>query len=123
MGSSTDERFNWNSDETTVLRTRMGVAVYFNPADDVVVRQEGEYGDEDDWIIMTPEDACRVAYRILEMVEEVDPVAAAEGGKKDRTAAERQRRHRDKVRGVTPPVTANDRDGHAVTPVLGVAAE
>lgn len=122
MGSSTDERFDWNSGDVVVLPTRMGIAVYFNPKGDVVVRQEDQFDQsEDDWVVMSREDACRVAHRILDMVEEADRPAYCRGSvspgaqgpntsaskPKDQTAAERQRRRRRKRdgHGVAAPVT------------------
>jgi len=71
--------FNWDDPTTVIVPNQMAVAVYFNPSGNVVVRQENDC-DDDPFIVLTPENACRVAFRILDLVEETDPVAHCKGG-------------------------------------------
>jgi hypothetical protein len=46
--------FDWRDDDVVVVRQQMAIAVYTNPSDDVVIRQEGLYGtSEDSWIVIS----------------------------------------------------------------------
>ena len=112
------DAFDWTEPENTVVRTQMAIAVYLNPFGELVIRQEGQFHpDEDTWIVIAPDNVPAV----IEAMQEVMGVNSASVGNKDLTAANRQRRHRDRHRdnrdGVTPitgAVTVTDRD--AVTP-------
>lgn len=51
------EEFDWDAHQADVpIRTQMAIAVYRNPADDIVIRQERRDGqDEDQFIVIQPE--------------------------------------------------------------------
>jgi hypothetical protein len=138
--------FDWNpsrdADHSIVVRGQPAIAVYLNPHDEVVIRQEGQYDPSDDhFVYVTKPNALMVARAVLEAagvnVEFITPSVArlmieradidwrsvnedfSERASpeetlppKDRTAAERQRRHRaNKRNGVTvtaPTVTERD---------------
>jgi len=65
---SDSAEFRWN-DEDTVIPTQPAIAVYFNPHGEIVIRQEGQYGyDEDHWIYIRPQN-LRFLIRRLEEIE------------------------------------------------------
>ena len=112
--------FDWDKDrEDLVVEEQAAIAVYLNPRGSIVIRQKGErdpetYDTVDSWIIVEPHYAAGLARAIMALApKETAPLALPAPG--DRTAAERQRRHRERKRngGVTPcdrdSVTA-DRD-------------
>lgn len=117
--------FNWYEDESIIARTSMGIAVYQNDRGEIVVRQEREasWQDDDPFIVIQPAIAVKVAQAILEQAGLSYPPFGAEnqasGAPKDRTAAERQRRHRqnqrDNQNGVTETVTPSGRDSERDT--------
>jgi hypothetical protein len=94
----TTKDFDWYGDsESVVVRHQPAIAVYLNPHGEVVIRQEGQY-DEDHWIYVTRDNALKVAQAILEAPDkdcEAEPLLSAP---KDKTAAERMRRYRNKRR-------------------------
>jgi hypothetical protein len=109
--------FDWNLDDIIVVPGQQAIACYLNPKGAVVIRQEGQYGiDEDVWVVVAPAHVptlCRElmaligAEKPLDMTEVDELVAAAES--KDRTtspmtAAERAKRYR-----------GNKRHGESVT--------
>jgi hypothetical protein len=104
--------FQW-TDEVTVVPEQSPIAVYFNPAGAVVIRQSGGYED-DPFIVVQPEYVGAVAEALLrcigrDMESPADhlpsafqpPSNHANGDipAKDPTAAERQRRHRARRNG------------------------
>jgi len=119
--------FDWTENEDVVVRTQMGIAIFENVRGEICVRQEGMFHpDEDQWITFGRDNAAAIARRILEVarVDLQSPDRVALRAPKDRTAAERQRRRRDKHSDVTPAVTTGDRDstvtgrdGHALKAV------
>jgi hypothetical protein len=106
-----DRDFDWRKDANdVVIREQERTAVYTNPHGCVVIRQAGQYSqDEDQLVIVAPEHARKLARAILAAAAG----RAAENPATDRTSADRQRRYRKRHRnGVTvtrDPVT--DRDG------------
>jgi hypothetical protein len=47
------DKFDWFRDrEDIVVRQQMPIAVYHNPHGDVVIRQQGEFYEEDKWIVI-----------------------------------------------------------------------
>jgi hypothetical protein len=95
---SNQDDFNWNDvEEGLVVPEQFAIAVYNNPRNDLVIRQAGRYGnDEDHFVVIHPSHAQRTA----------------------KTAAERQRRRREKQRerdNVTEAVTKRDNDRDSVT--------
>jgi hypothetical protein len=102
--------FDWNSDAVTVVaRTQQAIAVYQNLHGAVVIReQQGWDEDADTIIVIQPEHARAVAAAILSaagLATDRSPRPP-----KDPTAANRQRRRRDRLRDATP----EDRDNHGV---------
>jgi hypothetical protein len=130
--------FDWNpnrdEDHSIVVRGQPAIAVYLNPHDEVVIRQEGQYDpSEDNFVYVTKPNALIVAKAVLEAaridVEFIGPSVAklitdrtdidweaaneafneTEAKPKDRTAAERQRRYRERHRnGTVTPETVMD---------------
>jgi hypothetical protein len=99
----TSKDFDWYGDsESVVIRHQPAIAVYLNPHDEVVIRQEGQY-DDGHWIYVTRANALKVAEAILEAAgiencAEAAPLPlSAPNGK---TATERMRRYRNKRRNV-----------------------
>lgn len=97
--------FDWDDvADDVVVPEQAAIAVYTNPKGEVVVRQAGHHGpDEDSWIIVAPDRASAVADAILRAARLHDnqPVSGEAASPKDRTAAERQRRYRERNRNGT----------------------
>jgi hypothetical protein len=47
--------FDWDTDDSVVVKPRHGVAIYENKSGNVVIRSQNTYGDEDDFSFITPE--------------------------------------------------------------------
>jgi hypothetical protein len=137
--------FDWSTiEEDIVVPEQAAIAVYNNPEGGVVLRQAGQYGpDEDTTVVLHPSHALRLARAILDraglellaIVPLIDKVREANGypaesddghgeqpddanSKKDRTAAARQRRQREKQRerdSVIDAVTQRDTARDIVT--------
>jgi hypothetical protein len=102
--------FDWNCDDVITVPGQAAIACYLNPKGAVVIRQEGQYGiDEDVWVVVAPAHVpmlCRELMALigaenpLDMTEVDELVAAAES--KDRPAplsnSERQRLYRQRHR-------------------------
>lgn len=117
------EYFNWWANEDVIVREQQAIAVYPNGQGDVVIRQSGHLYEDDVWIVLGPQHAPALARAILEAAcyshqeieVELDAVPALPAPRKDRTAAERQRRYRERRNGhetVTPelPLRSDGRD-------------
>jgi hypothetical protein len=129
------DAFDWaDVADDIVIPEQPETAVYTNPKGGVVIRQAGQFGTDDDhWVYLDRRFAVDIAKAILEKAGrddlEIVPVSqvrvlAGDAGdlvsdsdktadaKPDRTAAERQRRHRGKKQrereGVTEGVTQRD---------------
>lgn len=111
MTDSTE--FDW-SEVDVVAPEQQRIAVYLNPAECIVVRQDGDWHRrEDPWIVIRPENAKQVADAIMALAIELGavraparpPLALPAPAPADRTGAERQRRYRERKR-----------DGQTVTP-------
>ena len=63
-----DPEFEWQPENRdVVVQSQAALAVYLNPLEHVVVRQEGHYGpDEDAFIIVAPHNALALAQAILD---------------------------------------------------------
>ena len=91
--------FDWNpsgdDDHSIVVRHQPAVAVYLNPHDEVVIRQQDDYG-QDQFVYVTRDNVTKVVKRMLE-VAGVELTTMAEppllAPPKDATAAERMRRY------------------------------
>lgn len=121
MSNSRD--FDWiDSAEDVVVPEQAAIAVYLNPRGDVVIRQQAQYHpDEDTWIVVAPDRAQAVADAIVEAArlavyhpeddELAPPAERTAAVPKDPTAAERQRRYRERHRnshGADRDVTGRD---------------
>lgn len=49
-----DREFNWNSDDSVVIPTTKGIAVYVNKNGDIVIRQQASDYGEDDSVVIVP---------------------------------------------------------------------
>ncbi|MGX1237306.1 hypothetical protein AB7M71_010444 [Bradyrhizobium japonicum] len=114
------EKFDWD-DVDIVVPAQGAIAVYKNDFGNIVVREMVPYPEDDKWIIFLPQYAEVIVRQIIELAD-LPFTLAPNGGHatrrsvkaKDGTAAERQRRRRNKLR--------NDRDSdrddiHTVTGV------
>ena len=114
MTSSRD--FDWDDvADDVVVPEQAAIAVDANRKGSVVIRQAGYYGpDEDMWIVVAPDRAPAVADAILRIAGQcgAEPRSRQTASPMDPTAAERQRRCRNRNRDW--PVTDRDvtgRDG------------
>lgn len=99
---------DWTTDPNIVVRTQMAISVFLNQAGDLVIRQEGQFHpDEDAWVVIVPDNVPAVIEAMQQIMGRLAGTVT-----KDRTATDRQRRHRDRNR--------DNRDG--VTPISGPAA-
>ena len=132
---SESDTFCWLNNEDICVPEQQPVAVYLNPAGDVVIRQPRGDMEEDDFVVVSPSNATRLLwalidaaglpYQLIEVLEkggfadvERAPIRAASPGsaapprpKSDATAAERQKRYRERLRnggsqGPTLPLVA-----------------
>lgn len=108
--------FDWCKDrDDLIVEEQAAIAVYTNPRGSIVIRQKGDldpetYTYEDAWIVVEPRYAAELARAILALApQSVAPLALPAPA--DKTAAERQRRHRDRKRNGGDTVT-----GATVTP-------
>jgi hypothetical protein len=87
--TETSHEFNWYSDEDTdhiVVRQQPATAVYISPYNEVVIRQQGDYRDDDHWVHLTKDNAARVASAILKAIAAIELSASAPGmGAAERT--------------------------------------
>lgn len=92
--------FDWNRmDAPVVLQQQRKTAIYMNPADDVVIRQEADWDEENDpFIVIGAQNLRRVIARLTELADELEDGEHhhADRQARDTTAAERQRRHRER---------------------------
>ena len=69
-----EEKFSWSDLETDdeVQRAQLRVAVYLNPAREIVIRQEAQYAiDNEDTVVVLGRDAAmRLAARIRLLLSE-----------------------------------------------------
>jgi hypothetical protein len=119
--------FDWSNDDSVVLRDQPAVAIYSNKFQQVVIRCERTWDQEEDVVVLVD-----FAHAILETAGhgdiefirpsrggfvDVDQADDELPGPKDKTAGERQRRYRNKHR------NGNGRDvtGEGVTMTNGHA--
>jgi hypothetical protein len=99
--------FDWTKDlDDLVVEDQAAIAVYLNPRGSIVIRQKGDLDERDDsWIVVEPHYAAALARAIMALAPQQSATLAlpAPG---DRTAAERQRRHRERKRNGGDTVTA-----------------
>ena len=111
--------WNWREDAGDVIvRAQPAIACYLNPAGDIVLRQHGDYFDDDAWIWFAVEQAPAVAAAILEAAGLDATALAPEPTQKpkDTTAAGRQRRYRKRQKKeLTLEPDIFDRDDRDVT--------
>lgn len=101
------DSYEWFNAEGIVVKKQLAVAIEQRANGEIFLIQEGYSESEDDVVIILDADAAiAVANRLLELAKRPTPAKAP----KDPTAADRQRRHRDKHRDVTGPVTLSGRD-------------
>jgi hypothetical protein len=65
----TRDIYDWDSqdeDAGIIIRHQYATAVYLNPHDTVVIRQEDHYGDEDCFVYIRPENVLRLVRALIE---------------------------------------------------------
>jgi hypothetical protein len=128
--------FSWNDvEENVIVPEQAAIAIYNNPRSDVVIRQAGRYGmDEDHFIVLHPSHALAIAKAVLatagladllivhkgvfDVMErrsgssaEASPEHPAATKRNAKTAAERQRSRREKQRhDAERDISVTDRD-------------
>lgn len=119
---SNNPHFNWDTDPRVVAHKQMAIAVEPRGGYVILTQDDSHYDDVNAMIEIAPENAVAVANAILKAARalgvEIDQALARP---KDLTAAERQRRHRDKNK--NRDVTASKRDGHEPFPLKVVGHE
>jgi len=60
-----DKEFNWD-DDSVVFGSVRGIAAYFNPAGDIVIRQEAGPLDQSDSVIVVPVDRLEALIEALQ---------------------------------------------------------
>lgn len=135
-GEESEHDFDWRSHDSVICRQQDAIAIYSNRFGQAVIRRERSWDEEfDATIVIGPECAIQVAHAILTAAGHGDvqfyrtdgfacedvavPVALPRADRrieeppkpKDRTASERQRRHRDRKRNGITAVTEGDRNG------------
>jgi hypothetical protein len=100
-----DDDFDWFdvADDKVVVAHQAPIAVYTNPDDDIVIRQDGDYYRKDDpWIVVRRENARALAEAILAFAEPAPAPQLALPA--PMSPAERAKRYRERKRhdGVTP---------------------
>ena len=97
--------FDWNpsndTDHCIVVRHQPAIAVYANPHDEVVIRQQDQYDESDDhFVYVTKDNVLKVAERMLQVggirTPRPDPLMLPKP--EPLSGAERQRRYRNKYR-------------------------
>lgn len=68
------EKFDWADEEAVVLPRADPIAVYQNPAGDVVIRTQQEH-DEDVWIVIPRHAADQIADAIRRVAREEIPLS------------------------------------------------
>ncbi|MGO8842080.1 MAG: hypothetical protein ACLQF1_13405 [Methyloceanibacter sp.] len=122
MSDDTDD-FDWfDKNAPIIVRSQPGIAVYLNPHDEVVIRQEGHYGPEEDrWIYITKDNVPRVVQAMLEaagfetattygeplMLPKPEPLSGAQ----------RQKRYRNKHRNGNGNAERHESDELPLRPV------
>jgi hypothetical protein len=96
--------FNWEKNEAVVLQQQHRTAIHFNTRGDIVIRQEADWPHEesDPFLVIGAQNLRRVIARLTEMADEIDQGGPEEGEQtrtKDPTAADRQRRRRERKKG------------------------
>jgi len=120
-GAEMTPDFDWHDSDSIVIRLQPGVAVYLNPHDEVVIRQEDQYDVSDDhFVYIARDNVLKVVERMLEVagISTAEPLLLPAPTK----AAERQRRYRQRHRngnGRDETVTRDDGE----LPLRLIAAE
>jgi hypothetical protein len=127
MTSSSE--FDWQCSaeekEYIAVRQQRAIGIYLNPHDEVVIRQEGHYGPEEDhWIYITKDNVPKVQA----LLETAGFETATTSGEplllqkpEPLTAAERQKRNRDKHRNGNGDVRVTEGDEVPLRTVGGKA--
>ena len=137
----TSPDFDWTADDSIAVREQPAIAVYANNNGQVTLRRQGAWDDDDDCFIpIARENVLAIIGAILAAagMDDVRLYRESPGGlcsdidlpepaqPRDRTAAERQRRHRAKLKerdsASENPVTDRD-EAESALPLRLVAAE
>lgn len=63
--------FDWSDDSVCIPKV-MAVSVYINSRSEIVIRQEGDYGEEDNLVIIPREHVSALINKINEVTKELD---------------------------------------------------
>ncbi len=105
--------FDWLDDDSIAVREQSAIAVYQNRWGHLVIRQEADpYEAEDAIINVAPQNVAALVEVILRTAGlEPPPQLLLPSPAQDRTAAERQKRYRDKHRNAARDALRHDRNG------------
>ncbi|TGT42831.1 hypothetical protein [Mesorhizobium sp. M8A.F.Ca.ET.165.01.1.1] len=73
------DKFDWNGGEEVVIREQRAIAVYRNPNEGIVIREQGGWDEDGDmFIVLTTAGA---AYRLIDAIKrELDDLKAEKKG-------------------------------------------
>ena len=101
--------FDWQEDPDIIVSQQLAIAIFWNKRGNVTILQEKDWCDESDTIItVAPEHLQAVIDNLVELAGQQRPGPAPSPTQRDTTAAERQRRYRQrkKVGGDNPSAEA-----------------
>ena len=128
MADNEGRDFCWiDSADKIIVPDQAAIACYLNGYGDIVLRRRSDYPAADGWIWFQAEHAVAIAAAILAAAglgaKALAPEPVQDGSKKkDSTAAERQRRYRERQKEESTPDTFDRNDRDAVTERHGVTA-
>lgn len=97
----TSGSFNWNKDPDVVIRQQLAVAAWLNERGELVILQQRDWCDEyDTTIVIAPGNIQALIDKLLFCMDQLAEVLGGEVAqpRRDPTAAERQRRRRQKLK-------------------------
>lgn len=68
--------FSWRDLDVICVRSQPAVAVYKNPRGEIVIRQESQFGDDDHWICLQPENVELLAMTLNDIAHGGDGAIA-----------------------------------------------
>jgi len=75
------DEFNWNETDSMVVRSQSAIAVYANPAGDLVVRRQQEWNENEDVFIVIAKTQVRTVIDAMERVlKEIEAEYANDNG-------------------------------------------
>lgn len=65
------EEFKWTDEDAICIPKVNAVAVYINPRKEIVIRQEGDYGNEDQLVIIPSMHVSTLIHKLNEAMKEL----------------------------------------------------